>query len=307
MRRPHAERTYDSDALLAAAQVVEEQRIASSGMQPEPDAGRLLARARLWLRSLSPSKPAARALLADATADDCAAAFLALLADELATAESARMDAEIAASALQDRVFHADDDLSHTSLPATTLRHYTSAARADVERLHKEQTVSSPFVPEPDCSVFERGASAEFTLNRLFADRNLRHLRPRYRLADDPDGERFAQVLEAIELSAERFDGSGPHGLEGAQIPEAARLLAVARLLGKTYARTLDLKACRSQIEGKAATVLDPAICQAAISVLEREQSALDGEGRSLLYAIERPPLARRATDWLSQFARSGG
>ena len=79
-----------------------------------------------------------------------------------------------------------------------------------------------------------------------------------------------------IRQHHERLDGSGyPEALHGAEIMWEARILAVADVVEamishRPYRPALPIEAVVSELEGGAGRSYDPAVCEAAISLVGR-------------------------------------
>ncbi len=81
-------------------------------------------------------------------------------------------------------------------------------------------------------------------------------------------------VVHVVETQAERFDGTGPRGLAGADIPLEARVLAVAdeyeaRIAPRPYGLGLTGEAALIEVHTLAGTRLDPHLVSALVTVVE--------------------------------------
>jgi len=99
--------------------------------------------------------------------------------------------------------------------------------------------------------------------------------------------EKGSRILESIEefpkLSVgakwhhERYDGSGyPNGLQGKDIPEEARIIAVADAYdamtsNRSYRRSMDQKAVREQIEKGKGTQFDPFFADIMLQMIDED------------------------------------
>jgi HD-GYP domain-containing protein (c-di-GMP phosphodiesterase class II) len=86
----------------------------------------------------------------------------------------------------------------------------------------------------------------------------------------------LTNVVDVVENYGEHFDGSGPRGLAGEQIPLCARVLAVAeeyesRLTKPPYGPGLNSAEALAEVEGLSGTLLDPAVVPALITAVESE------------------------------------
>ncbi len=83
-----------------------------------------------------------------------------------------------------------------------------------------------------------------------------------------------ADVVAMIRQHHERLDGSGyPEGLQGTEILWEARILAVADVVEamvshRPYRPGLPIVAIVSELQGGAGRVYDPAVCEAAVSLV---------------------------------------
>jgi putative nucleotidyltransferase with HDIG domain len=90
----------------------------------------------------------------------------------------------------------------------------------------------------------------------------------------DRVGGTLHDVGLVVRSSHERYDGSGyPDGLAGAQIPLAARIVAVADAYSamttrRSYREPLDPRRALAELEANAGTQFDPVVAAAAIRVL---------------------------------------
>jgi hypothetical protein len=85
-------------------------------------------------------------------------------------------------------------------------------------------------------------------------------------------------VVRALDATYERFDGKGPRGLPGEQLPFAARVVDVADVL-ELFAWTGGLDLARSVLLQRRAGALDPSLVDAALDELPR---MLDGSAKAL-------------------------
>ena len=104
----------------------------------------------------------------------------------------------------------------------------------------------------------------------------------------DQVGGALHDAGEVVRASHERFDGSGyPDHLRGHEIPLAARVVAVADAYSamttrRAYREPLGHGHAEAELRANAGTQFDPAVVDAALVVLAREQSvpvALTGHG----------------------------
>ena len=100
--------------------------------------------------------------------------------------------------------------------------------------------------------------------------------------------EKGAKILQAIEelpklavgakWHHERYDGRGyPDGLKASDIPEEARIIAVADAYdamtsNRSYRRTMDQKAVREQIEKGKGTQFDPAFADVILQMIDEDK-----------------------------------
>lgn len=84
-------------------------------------------------------------------------------------------------------------------------------------------------------------------------------------------------VLDAILYHHERYDGKGyPHGLKGTQIPQIARILAIADSFdamtsSRVYRGKSDLQGALNQIRKNRGTQFDPEIVDVFLAMMEEE------------------------------------
>jgi HD-GYP domain-containing protein (c-di-GMP phosphodiesterase class II) len=86
----------------------------------------------------------------------------------------------------------------------------------------------------------------------------------------------LGRVVDVVEAHTESFDGTGPKGLAGEQIPLGARVLAVAeeyesRLIGPPFGPGLNSPEALTEVERLSGTRLDPAVVPALIIAVESE------------------------------------
>lgn len=89
-------------------------------------------------------------------------------------------------------------------------------------------------------------------------------------------GARLADVVRIVERYGERFDGSGPSGLTGGEIPRGARVLAVADAYEsftapRPYGQGLLSTESLAEVEKESGSRYDPAMVQALITAVEAE------------------------------------
>jgi HD-GYP domain-containing protein (c-di-GMP phosphodiesterase class II) len=92
------------------------------------------------------------------------------------------------------------------------------------------------------------------------------------------------EVQVAIGSYHERYDGSGPYGLRGDDVPTVARLLAVAQ--GLELHREHPLAERRAILRARAGSWYDPEMVEAAL----REDCPLDGSPWAALAAVDATP-----------------
>jgi HD-GYP domain-containing protein (c-di-GMP phosphodiesterase class II) len=84
----------------------------------------------------------------------------------------------------------------------------------------------------------------------------------------------FAEITRGIRCHHEHWDGSGyPDGLAGDQIPGVSLILAAAEVFDalvtpRPYKQTQDIEKAIERIRGIAGRILDPAVCEALITVV---------------------------------------
>jgi HD-GYP domain-containing protein (c-di-GMP phosphodiesterase class II) len=87
-------------------------------------------------------------------------------------------------------------------------------------------------------------------------------------------GGLLRDVVPLIEAYEESFDGSGPRGLSGEEIPLGARVLTVADALDRAlapapYGEGLEVPQAMMDLEAGSGTRFDPAVIEAVILVFE--------------------------------------
>ena len=99
----------------------------------------------------------------------------------------------------------------------------------------------------------------------------------------------LSNAAEVVYAHHERYDGSGyPRGLQGDQIPLAARVFAVADVLdaltsARPYRSPVDWETAQSMIRDEAGKQFDPVVVEAftKVSTLEWERIRDEITGRS--------------------------
>jgi HD-GYP domain-containing protein (c-di-GMP phosphodiesterase class II) len=92
----------------------------------------------------------------------------------------------------------------------------------------------------------------------------------------DRVGGALKEVGEVVRASHERWDGSGyPDGLEGEQIPIAARVVCAADAFSamttdRPYRAARDREYAIGELRAQAGQQFDPAVAEATIVVVER-------------------------------------
>jgi HD-GYP domain-containing protein (c-di-GMP phosphodiesterase class II) len=90
-------------------------------------------------------------------------------------------------------------------------------------------------------------------------------------------------ICNAVLFHHERWDGQGyPHGLKGEDIPEIARMIAVADAYeamtsGRIYRPALSISAAKTEIENHMGDQFDPRMARALLKVDRRFLSELEG------------------------------
>jgi len=95
--------------------------------------------------------------------------------------------------------------------------------------------------------------------------------------------------IEALKPTArivyhhhEHFDGSGyPEGIRGEDIPVESRILQVADIFhsltsDRIYRKAIPLDRALSIIRGEMGTIIDPAVGQVFLTLIEQEQFQID-------------------------------
>ncbi|WP_165452571.1 HD-GYP domain-containing protein [Paenibacillus thalictri] len=109
-------------------------------------------------------------------------------------------------------------------------------------------------------------------------DKMKQHAEDGYQIIKDIKRLREMKVTEMVRHHHERYDGKGyPSGLKGEDIPLGARILAVsdafdAMTTNRSYRQKLSVETAAAELERHSGSQFDPAIAEAMLKVLQREQ-----------------------------------
>jgi HD-GYP domain-containing protein (c-di-GMP phosphodiesterase class II) len=98
-------------------------------------------------------------------------------------------------------------------------------------------------------------------------------------------GGRLAKVGEIVRSCHERWDGRGyPYGLQGEQIPEAARVVFCcdaysAMTTDRPYRQAMSPEDAVAELRGNSGTQFEPRVVEALVAVVEADRARAD-DGR---------------------------
>jgi HD-GYP domain-containing protein (c-di-GMP phosphodiesterase class II) len=159
---------------------------------------------------------------------------------------------------------HADSTAAYAFAAAVEL-HFERPSAETIREAARLHDVGLVYVP---ATILARPADALDEAERALLDS---HLEAAYRLC------RGAGIDEAvcgwILRTRERYDGAGPDGLRGSEIPIEARIIRTACAADLLLERT-GPEATVEALQAAAATELDPLVSDAVVAVLTRATSS---------------------------------